>query len=99
MEWDWYRETPESGNLYWHWSPRWTWQIHHPLIGFNEVMIAYLLGIASPTHAIPASFYYTGWASQSERALSYRVEAGQAAVTETTTAMGTPITGSSSMWA
>jgi hypothetical protein len=72
VEWDWYRETPESGNLYWHWSPRWTWQIHHPLIGFNEVMITYLLGIASPTHAIPASFYYTGWASQSERALSYR---------------------------
>jgi hypothetical protein len=72
VEWDWYRETPQSGNLYWHWSPRWTWQIHHPLIGFNEVMITYLLGIASPTHAIPASFYYTGWASQSERALSYR---------------------------
>ena len=72
VEWDWYRETPESGNLYWHWSPQWTWQIHHPLIGFNEVMITYLLGIASPTHPVPASFYYTGWASQSERALSYR---------------------------
>ncbi len=72
VEWDWYREDPESGNLYWHWSPRWSWQIHHPLVGFNEVMITYLLGIASPTHAVPASFYYTGWASQSERAISYR---------------------------
>jgi len=72
VEWDWYRETPESRNLYWHWSQQWTWQIHHPLIGFNEVMITYLLGIASPTHPVPASFYYTGWASQSERALSYR---------------------------
>ncbi|MBI3475723.1 MAG: hypothetical protein HY010_08320 [Acidobacteria bacterium] len=72
VEWDWYRETPESGNLYWHWSPRWAWQIHHPLIGFNETMITYLLGIASPTHAVPASFYYTGWAGQDERALRYR---------------------------
>ena len=72
VEWDWYRETPESGNLYWHWSPQWTWAIHHPLIGFNEVMITYLLGIASPTHAVPPSFYYTGWASQSQRALDYR---------------------------
>jgi len=72
VEWDWYRETPQSENLYWHWSPQWAWQIHHPLIGFNEVMITYLLAIASPTHAVPASFYYTGWASQSERALDYR---------------------------
>jgi len=72
VEWDWYRETPESQNLYWHWSPRWTFAIHHPLIGFNEVMITYLLGIASPTHAVPASFYYTGWASQVQRALDYR---------------------------
>ena len=53
IEWNWYRETPTSDFLYWHWSPQWSWQIHHPLIGFNEVMIAYLLGIASPDE--PAS--------------------------------------------
>jgi len=35
-------------------------------------MITYLLAMASPTHAVPASFYYSGWAGQSERALSYR---------------------------
>ena len=72
VEWDWYRETPTSDFLYWHWSPQWAWQIHHPLIGFNEVMITYLLGIASPTHAVPADLYYSGWAGQSERALTYR---------------------------
>ncbi len=72
VEWDWYRENAQSQNLYWHWSPTWSWHIHHPLIGFNEVMITYLLGIASPTHPVPASFYYTGWASQSQRALDYR---------------------------
>ena len=72
VEWDWYRG-PERGEfLYWHWSPEWAWQIRHPLIGFNEVMITYLLAIASPTHAIPASTYYSGWASQAQRAVQYR---------------------------
>ena len=72
VEWDWYRETPTSDFIYWHWSQQWAFQIHHPLIGFNEVMITYLLGIASPTHAVPASLYYSGWAGQSERNTSYR---------------------------
>lgn len=72
VEWDWYRETPQSNFLYWHWSPLWTWQIHHPLIGFNEVMITYLLAIASPTHSVPAEMYYSGWAGQEQRALEYR---------------------------
>jgi exo beta-1,2-glucooligosaccharide sophorohydrolase (non-reducing end) len=72
VEWDWYRG-PEPGDfLFWHWSSEWAWQIHHPLIGFNEVMITYLLGIASPTHAIPATMYYSGWASQDPRAQEYR---------------------------
>ena len=72
VEWDWYRETPTSDFLYWHWSPQWAWQIHHPLIGFNEVMITYLLGIASPTHSVPATLYYSGWVGQSQRAIAYR---------------------------
>ncbi len=72
VEWDWYRETPQSDFLYWHWSPQWAWQIHHPLIGFNEVMITYLLAIASPTHGVPADLYYSGWAGQSETAIHYR---------------------------
>jgi len=72
VEWDWYRDKPESDFLYWHWSANWAWQIHHPLIGFNEVMITYLLAMASPTHGVPADLYYSGWASQSERAQEYR---------------------------
>jgi len=35
-------------------------------------MITYLLAIASPTHGVPASLYYTGWAGQSEAAIAYR---------------------------
>ncbi len=72
VEWDWYRDTPTSDFLYWHWSPEWAFHIHHPLIGFNEVMISYLLSIASPTHAVSAEMYYSGWASQSQRAIDYR---------------------------
>lgn len=72
VEWDWFRQTPESHYLYWHWSPLWTWRIHHPLIGFNEVMITYLLAMASPTHGVSASYYYSGWASQEPLALAYR---------------------------
>jgi exo beta-1,2-glucooligosaccharide sophorohydrolase (non-reducing end) len=72
VEWDWYRENAQSDFLYWHWSADWSWRIHHPLIGFNEVMITYLLAIASPTHGVPAGLYYSGWASQSQRAEDYR---------------------------
>jgi exo beta-1,2-glucooligosaccharide sophorohydrolase (non-reducing end) len=72
VEWDWYRCDPKSDFLYWHWSPEWKWQIHHPLIGFNEVMITYLLAMSSPTHGVPVEMYYSGWASQSQIAIHYR---------------------------
>lgn len=72
VEWDWYRRSPESNALYWHWSPAWAWHINHKLTGFNEVMITYLLAIASPTHGVPGDMYYSGWASQSKEAAKYR---------------------------
>lgn len=72
IEWDWYRRTPDGSALYWHWSPQHGWHIDHPLIGWNETMIVYLLAIASPTHSVPASLYYSGWAAADERAREYR---------------------------
>jgi hypothetical protein len=72
VEWDWYQHGKDSEALYWHWSPDWTWRIHHRLTGFNEVMITYLLAIASPTHGVRPELYYTGWAGQSKAATSYR---------------------------
>jgi hypothetical protein len=77
VEWDWYRRSPESDILYWHWSPDYGWQIDHQLIGWNETMIVYLLAIASPTHPIPATMYDSGWASQTERARHYRQNWGK----------------------
>lgn len=72
IEWDWYRGAQPADFLYWHWSAEWGWQIQHPLIGFNEVMITYLLGMSSPTHAVAPEMYYSGWASQVQRAQDYR---------------------------
>jgi exo beta-1,2-glucooligosaccharide sophorohydrolase (non-reducing end) len=72
VEWDWYRRPTQSDALLWHWSPQWSWYIDHRLTGFNEVMITYLLAIASTTHGIPANLYYTGWAGQSQAAMEYR---------------------------
>ena len=72
VEWDWYRKTPDSDVLYWHWSPDHGFHISHPLIGWNETMIIYLLAIASPTHPVPASLFHTGWAGTSPRNIAYR---------------------------
>ncbi len=72
VEWDWYRQTLDSDFLYWHWSPDHAWHINHPLVGWNETMIVYLLAMSSPTHGVPASMYYSGWAGQSDRAIRYR---------------------------
>lgn len=63
VEWDWYRRSPQGDALIWHWSPEWSWIINHRIDGFNETMIIYLLAIASPTHGVPASLYYSGWAN------------------------------------
>ena len=62
VEWDWYRRNENGLVLYWHWSPNYEWQMNMPVKGFNEAMIVYLLAIASPTHGVPASLYYSGWA-------------------------------------
>ena len=72
VEWDWYRGDSKSDFLYWHWSARWGRRIQHTLIGFNEVMITYVLAMSSPTHAVPVEMYYSGWANQSPIGISYR---------------------------
>lgn len=72
IDWNWYRNGADSPVLYWHWSPDFGFHIRHPLIGWNESMIAYFLAIASPTHPVPASLWNTGWAGQTELGIAYR---------------------------
>jgi hypothetical protein len=67
IDWYWYLRRSDPGyetnqNIYWHWSPNYGWVMNMPIHGYNECMITYLLAIASPTHPIPASCYYNGWA-------------------------------------
>jgi hypothetical protein len=61
VDWDWFRATPKHDALYWHWSPNYAFHIANRLQGWNEVMITYLLAIASPTHPIPPSTYWSGY--------------------------------------
>jgi len=82
VEWTWYRKTPDSDVLYWHWSREYGFHINHPLIGWNETLIVYLLAIASPTHAVPAELYYSGWAGTSPRHIAYRRGWGRTTVGE-----------------
>ena len=77
VEWEWYRQPADSDVLTWHWSPDYGFHINHPLIGWNETMIVYLLAIASPTHGVAAELYHTGWAGTSERNVSYRQQWGR----------------------
>lgn len=64
VEWDWFCATPEKDALYWHWSPRYGFHIANHLEGWNEVMITYMLAIASPTHPVPPQLYETGYTAQ-----------------------------------
>jgi hypothetical protein len=64
MEWDWFRNN-NGPVLFWHWSPDYNWQMNMPVRGWNECMIVYLLAIASPTHAVPASLWTSGWTNSS----------------------------------
>ncbi|MCX5644747.1 MAG: hypothetical protein NTZ17_08680 [Phycisphaerae bacterium] len=66
VEWSWYRQSARSEVLYWHWSPKYDWKINMAIRGYNECMIVYLLAIASPTYAIPASCYDRGWAKAAD---------------------------------
>lgn len=61
IEWDWY--TQNQNTLYWHWSPSNDFSINLELKGYNETLIAYVLGAASPDYTIPTDAYHQGWAS------------------------------------
>ena len=52
---------PGQRALLWHWSPKHEWKMNLPIQGFNECVIAYVLGIGSPTHPIDPEVYWEGW--------------------------------------
>lgn len=61
VEWDWFRNNDQDV-LYWHWSPDYEWQMNHPIRGWNECLITYVLAASSTNHSIPKTVYDNGWA-------------------------------------
>lgn len=62
VEWNWFRQNNQQV-LYWHWSPSYQWEMNHPIKGWNECLITYVMAAASTTSPIPKSVYDNGWAS------------------------------------
>jgi hypothetical protein len=60
VEWDWYQNNQNI--LFWHWSPNHAWKMNFGIEGYNECLIAYVLGASSPTHPITPEAYHQGWA-------------------------------------
>lgn len=65
VEWDWHQKNGEKV-LYWHWSPNVDWKMNFAVKGYNECLIMYVLGAASPTHPIDPAAYHEGWARNGE---------------------------------
>src|SRR5690606_35962271 len=64
VEWNWY--TNNQNKLLWHWSPTSEFSINLELKGYNETLITFVLGAASPDYPIPAEAYHQGWASNGD---------------------------------
>jgi hypothetical protein len=62
VQWNWFRKNSEN-QLYWHYSENYNWEMNHPIKGWNECLITYVLAASSPTYAIPKIVYDNGWAS------------------------------------
>lgn len=55
IEWNWYTQGKDS--LYWHWSKNYGWKMNHPIRGYDETLITYILAASSPTYAITNAVY------------------------------------------
>lgn len=60
VEWSWYTQAKDE-TLYWHWSKNFGWKMNHPIRGFDETMITYVLAAASPTYPIKPEVYHKGY--------------------------------------
>ena len=59
-EWNWLQR--DQGDAYfWHWSPNNGWSMNNEIHGWDECLIAYVLGASSSTYSITASVYHKCW--------------------------------------
>ena len=61
VEWNWFTKNNEN-TLYWHWSPKYNWDMNFKLSGWNEALITYVLAESSPNFSISKAVYDEGWA-------------------------------------
>jgi len=61
IEFNWY-EKDGGEALYWHWSPNYGWEMNMPLKGYDECLVAYIIGASNPKHTINPEAYHKGWA-------------------------------------
>lgn len=65
VEWD--RHIRQAdGALLWHWSPNHGHGMAHPLKGWNECLVTYVLAAAAKTHGVPPAVYHDTWARGEE---------------------------------
>ncbi len=65
VQWDWHTRDGENV-LYWHWSPNNGWAMDHPIRGYDECLITYILAASSPTYPVSPEVYHKGWARGGE---------------------------------
>ena len=63
MEFSWHTKN-NSGNLYWHWSPKYEWEKDFALKGYDETLITYILGASHPNFPVSKSTYDKCWARE-----------------------------------
>lgn len=61
VEWNWF--TQNQNVLYWHWSPNNGWSMNHPIKGWNECLMTYVLAASSTRFPIDKKVYEEGWAN------------------------------------
>jgi len=62
VNWNWHTRNGEENVLLWHWSPNHGFEMNHPIHGYDETLVTYVLAAASPTHPIDPAVYHEGWA-------------------------------------
>lgn len=58
VDWNWFRNNQNT--LYWHWSPKYNWDMNMKIQGWNECLITYIMG-SSAANPIPTSAYTEGF--------------------------------------
>lgn len=55
VEWSWY--TNGTNTLYWHWSKDYGFRMNHPIRGYDETLITYILAASSPSYPVGREVY------------------------------------------